>query len=56
VAEALIKNGDAKAVSFGMNFISNPNLVHKLKENLPLTAVNMSTIYAKGEIGYTDYI
>ena len=40
----------------GMNFISNPDLVLKLKENLPLTPVNMETIYAKGETGYVDYI
>ncbi len=55
-AEFIIKNGGAKAVAFGMDFISNPDLVRKLKENLPLTPVNMETIYAKGETGYTDYV
>ena len=55
MAEAIISNGGAKAAAFGMDFISNPNLVHKLKEDLSLTAVNMETIYAKGETGYTDY-
>ncbi|MBC7713082.1 MAG: alkene reductase [Rhizobacter sp.] len=54
-AEAIIKNGDATAVAFGMKFISNPDLVHKLQEGLPLTPVNMATIYAKGETGYSDY-
>lgn len=56
LAETIIKNGGAKAAGFGMNFISNPDLVHKLKENIPLTPVNMETIYAKGETGYTDYL
>jgi 2,4-dienoyl-CoA reductase-like NADH-dependent reductase (Old Yellow Enzyme family) len=55
-AEKIIKNGEAKAVAFGMNYISNPNLVRKLRDNLPLTPVNMETIYAKGATGYTDYI
>ena len=55
-AEVIIKNGNAKAVAFGMSFISNPNLVQKFKENLPLTPVNKETIYAKGETGYTDYL
>lgn len=54
-AEKLIKDGDATAVSFGMDFISNPDLVHKLRENLPLTPVNKETIYAQGATGYSDY-
>ncbi len=55
-AESIIRNGGACAAAFGMDYISNPNLVHKLKENLPLTPVNKETIYAKGETGYTDYV
>lgn len=55
MCEMIIRNGGAKACAFGMNFISNPQLVHKLKENLPLTPVNLETIYAKGDLGYTDY-
>jgi 2,4-dienoyl-CoA reductase-like NADH-dependent reductase (Old Yellow Enzyme family) len=54
-AEEIINSGYAKAVSFGLNFISNPNLVQKLQENSPLTPVNFETLYAKGEIGYSDY-
>lgn len=54
-AEKLISEGRATAVSWGMNFISNPDLPRKLREDLPLTPVNTSTIYAKGETGYTDY-
>jgi 2,4-dienoyl-CoA reductase-like NADH-dependent reductase (Old Yellow Enzyme family) len=54
-AEALIKEGRATAVSWGMNYISNPDLAKKLRENTPLTATNMTTIYSDNEIGYTDY-
>ena len=54
-AEKIISDGKATAVSWGMNFISNPDLPRKLREDLPLTPVNISTIYTKGEIGYTDY-
>lgn len=56
MAESIVKNGGATAVAFGMKYISNPDLVHKFKENLPLTPVNTETIYAKGETGYTDYV
>lgn len=55
-AEKIIKNGHATAVAFGMNYISNPKLVLKLKENQPLTPVDFETIYAKGATGYTDYL
>ena len=54
-AEKIISDGKATAVSWGMNFISNPDLPRKLREDLPLTPVNISTIYTNGEIGYTDY-
>ena len=54
-AEKLISEGRATAASWGMDFISNPDLPRKLKENLPLTPVDMTTIYAKGEKGYSDY-
>jgi 2,4-dienoyl-CoA reductase-like NADH-dependent reductase (Old Yellow Enzyme family) len=54
-AEKLIESGSATAVAFGMDFISNPDLPRKLLENVPLTPVNMETIYAKGETGYSDY-
>lgn len=54
-AEKIIIEGEATAVAFGMNFISNPDLVHKLRENLPLTPVNKETIYATGATGYSDY-
>lgn len=54
-ASDLIENNRADAVSFGLPFISNPDLVRRFSENTPLNETNFSTIYAEGEMGYTDY-
>jgi 2,4-dienoyl-CoA reductase-like NADH-dependent reductase (Old Yellow Enzyme family) len=42
-------------VAFGLNFIANPDLVRRFKENAPLNQVNFNTLYAEGATGYTDY-
>jgi N-ethylmaleimide reductase len=42
-------------VAFGRPFISNPDLVQKLKNGTALTAPDMGTFYTPGEKGYTDY-
>lgn len=42
-------------VAFGRPFISNPDLVQKLKNGVELTAPDFSTFYTPGEKGYTDY-
>lgn len=42
-------------VAFGRPFISNPDLVQKLKNGTALTAPDFSTFYTPGEKGYTDY-
>lgn len=44
-----------QAISFGRNFIANPDLVLKLKEGIPLTAANPETFYGGDQKGYTDY-
>lgn len=54
-AEKAISDGFADAVSFGVPFISNPDLPKRLLERLPLNETNFQTIYAKGAEGYTDY-
>lgn len=54
-ANAVISSGAADAVSFGMPFISNPDLPFRLANNLPLNEVNKATIYAIGATGYSDY-
>jgi N-ethylmaleimide reductase len=47
------KKGDL--VAFGRVFISNPDLVNKLKLGGHLQAADASTFYTPGEKGYTDY-
>ncbi|HCI14775.1 MAG: alkene reductase [Gallionellales bacterium GWA2_60_142] len=42
-------------VAFGRPFISNPDLVQKLRSGAALTAPDFSTFYTPGEKGYTDY-
>lgn len=54
-AEKAIDSGVADAVSFGVPYISNPDLVRRFQENLPLNETNFNTLYAPGAEGYTDY-
>ena len=54
LAEATLANG-ADIVAFGRPFISNPDLVERLKQNAPLNELNRDTLYGGGAKGYTDY-
>ena len=54
MAEAALANG-ADIVAFGRPFISNPDLVERLKQNAPLNELNRDTLYGGGAKGYTDY-
>ncbi|XP_021771310.1 12-oxophytodienoate reductase 3-like [Chenopodium quinoa] len=51
-----VAQGDADLVAFGRLFISNPDLVHRLKIDAPLNKYDRSTFYTHDPIlGYTDY-
>jgi N-ethylmaleimide reductase len=51
-----VSSGRADLVSFGRAFISNPDLVERLKENVPLSPLmDRSTLYGGGAHGYVDY-
>lgn len=54
-ANADLEAGRGDLVAFGRPFISNPDLVHKLREGIPLTPPDASTFYTPGEKGYLDY-
>lgn len=54
-AEADIANGIADAISFGRPFISNPDLVERIRTRDPWTTDDMKTWYSPGAEGYTDY-
>ena len=54
-AEKVLQLKEADLIAFGRPFISNPDLVEKLKTGTQLTDPDMSTFYTPGEKGYTDY-
>ncbi len=54
-AQAAIASGHADLVAFGRSFISNPDLVRRLREHAPLNALRADFLYGGGAEGYTDY-
>ena len=54
-AERVLEVGEADAVSWGQQFIANPDLPRRLERNTPLNAPDPATYYAPGANGYTDY-
>ena len=55
MAREAIESGRADAIAFGKPFISNPDLVRRFKQGLPLQSVDMSLLYGGDARGYTDY-
>ena len=54
LAEEALREGD-DLVAFGKPFISNPDLVRRLREGAPLNEWDKNTFYGGGEAGYIDY-
>ena len=54
-ARELLASGRAECASFGRPFISNPDLVERLRVGAALTPVDYSHTYVGEEKGYTDY-
>jgi len=52
--EAIV-GGRADMVAFGRPFVSNPDLVERLRLDAPLAPVDRDTLYGGGAQGYTDY-
>lgn len=50
-----VHGAHAYLIAFGKPFISNPDLVHRMKTGAPLTPPDEDTFYHGGEKGYTDY-
>ena len=55
MAVSAVASGAADMVAFGRPFISNPDLVNRLRFDEPLAALDVSTLYGGGAAGYTDY-
>lgn len=51
----LVASGLADAVSYGRPFISNPDLVERIRDGKPWAESTMATWYTPGPEGYTDY-
>lgn len=55
-AEADLLSGYTDLVGFGRQFINNPDLADRLKNNWPLSeTLDFDTFYSADEKGYTDY-
>ncbi|OKS88112.1 alkene reductase [Mucilaginibacter polytrichastri] len=54
-AKEVIEKGDADLVAFGRHFISNPDLVRRFAEGLPLNDYDRNSFYGGDARGYTDY-
>ena len=54
-AEAALSEKRADLIAFGRPFLSNPDLVARMKAGTALAAPDMSTFYTPGPKGYTDY-
>lgn len=55
LADKQLDAGAADLIAFGKPFISNPDLVERLKQNAPLNEGDKATYYGGGAKGYTDY-
>src|SRR5712675_834175 len=55
LANKVLEAGAADLIAFGKPFISNPDLVERLKKGAPLNEWDKATFYGGGAKGYTDY-
>ena len=55
LATKVLEADAADLIAFGKPFISNPDLVERLKKGAPLNAFDKATFYGGGAKGYTDY-
>jgi N-ethylmaleimide reductase len=51
----IVEDRLADAVAFGKSFISNPDLVERIRMGVSLAEPDTSTFYTPGPKGYTDY-
>lgn len=55
MARKAIESGEADMVAFGKWFISNPDLVERIKQGAPFAEPDKATFYGGGAKGYIDY-
>ncbi len=54
-AEADLQSGAADLIAYGRPFISNPDLVDRLRNGQALAEPDQATFYTPGPAGYSDY-
>ncbi|QDY71277.1 alkene reductase [Qingshengfaniella alkalisoli] len=55
MAATALETGAADLVSFGHDYVANPDLVERLKSGAPLAELDRGTLYGGDARGYTDY-
>ena len=55
-AAKAISDGTLAAVAFGHHYVSNPDLVARVKAGSPLIEPDGKTLYTQDALGYTDYL
>lgn len=55
LGEKLLREGEADAIAFGQDFISNPDLPERLRQGAELNPPRHELFYASDAEGYTDY-
>ena len=54
-AQAILETGHADLVSFGRQFLANPDLPERLRSGAQLNEPDQATFYGGDQRGYTDY-
>lgn len=54
-AAAAVASGALAAVAFGHHYVSNPDLVERIRAGVALVEPNPATFYTNDAAGYTDY-
>ncbi len=54
-AENALESDAADLIAFGRPYISNPDLVERIKNNSELAQPDPNTFYTPDQKGYTDY-
>jgi N-ethylmaleimide reductase len=54
-ANAALAENRADCIAFGVPYISNPDLVERLRQGVPLAPADQNTFYGGDEKGYIDY-
>ena len=54
-AAATVAAGTAEAIVFGHHYVSNPDLVARIRNGVTLAEPEAKTLYSPGPRGYTDY-